>query len=241
MERKEWELVAAKTAKQMSESYDRNSRVLPELSVGDCVRVQNQTTSRTTKWDKSGRVTKVLGNRQYEILMDGSRRVTMRNRRHLRRIPGKQVEQEEEGEEEDDDIQEDLRAPISPAASSPSSSSSSSSGSSPSSSSTGPTSPAKPAVSADQEPVPAQHNPVQPEQSDPDEEVDGPRRSGRSSNPPSRLEVTGNGKSYAAAVKTNFTSQQASVGGKRCGLSVPSLPKRRTEVRLGRLGDAVKP
>ena len=163
----------------------------------------------------------------------------MRNRRHLRRIPGKQVEPEEEGEEEDDDIQDDLRAPIS--SSSSSSSSSSGSSSSPSSSSTGPTSPAKPAVSADPELVPTQHNPVQSDQSDPSENTDGPRRSGRSSNPPSRLEVTGNGKSYAAAVKTNFTSQQVSVGGKRCGLSVPSLPKRRTEVHQGRLGDAVKP
>ena len=114
MERKEWELVAAKTAMKMSESYDKGSRLLPTLSVGDFIRVQNQTTNRTTKWDKSGRVTKILGNRQYEILMDGSRRVTMRNRRHLRRIPGKQVVLEEEGEEKDDEIQ-DLQAPISPA------------------------------------------------------------------------------------------------------------------------------
>ena len=112
MDRKERELVAAKSAMKMSESYDKGSRVLPKLSDGDFVRVQNQTTTRTTKWDRSGRVTKVLGNRQYKILMDGSRRVTMRNRRHLRRIPGKQVEPEEEGEEEDDKNQEDLWAPI---------------------------------------------------------------------------------------------------------------------------------
>ena len=163
----------------------------------------------------------------------------MRNRRHLRRIPGKQVEpEEEEGEEEDEEIQEDLRAPISPT-----SSASPAGPASPArpTSQARPTSPAKPAVSADQEPVPAQHNPVQPEQSDPDEEADGPRRSGRSSNPPSRLEVTGNGKSYAAAVKTGFTSQQASVGGKRCGPSVLSVPKRSVGVRLGRPSDTVKP
>ena len=145
----------------------------------------------------------------------------MRNRRHLRRIPGKQVEQEEEGEEEDDDIQDDLRAPIS----------SSSSGSSSSPSSTGPTSPAKPSVSADPEPVPAQHNPVPSEQSDSSDKTDGIRRSGRSSNPPSRLEVTGNGKSYAAVVSTGFTGKRASVGGKGCG---PSVPIRRESVHSRR-------
>ena len=141
----------------------------------------------------------------------------MRNRRHLRRIPGKQVVPEEEGEEEDDKIQEDLRAPISPA--SPTSSANSA----------GPASPAKPAVSADPEQVPVQRNPVQPEPVRSDLVISEPRRSGRSSVPPSRLEVTGNGKSYAAVVSTGFTGQRASVGGKGCG---PSIPRRRESVRL---------
>ena len=97
--------MAAKSVKKMSESYDKGSRALPTLAVGDCVRVQNQTTTRTTKWDKTVVVTKLLGNRQYEVMMDGSRHITMRNRRHLRRIPGKKMEtgedvEEEEGEEE---------------------------------------------------------------------------------------------------------------------------------------------
>ena len=105
MDRKEWELVAAKSVKKMTESYDKGSRSLPTLSVGDHIRVQNQTTNRTTKWEKTGRVVKDLGNRQYEIMMDGSRRETMRNRRHLRRIPGKHVVIEE-GEEEDEDTSE---------------------------------------------------------------------------------------------------------------------------------------
>ena len=150
----------------------------------------------------------------------------MRNRRHLRRIPGKQVEQEEEGEEEDDDIQEDLRAPISPAKST-----SSTSPASPArpTSQARPTSPAKPAVSADPEPAPVQHNPVQPEPVQLDPITSEPRRSGWSSVPPSRLEVTGNGKSYAAVVSTGFTGQRASVGGKGCG---PSVPKRSEGVRL---------
>ena len=48
-----------------------------------------------------------------------------------------------------------------------------------------------------------------------------PRRSGRSSVPPSRLEVTGNGKSYADVVSTGLTRVKASPGGKGCGPSVP--------------------
>ena len=139
------------------------------------------------------------------------------------------MEPEEEGEEEDDENQEDLRAPINP--------SSSTSPASPASPA-GPTSPAKPAVSADPEPAPVQHNPVQPELVQSDPIIDEPRRSGRSSVPPSRLEVTGNGKSYAAVVSTGFTGQRASVGGKRCG---PSVPKRSEGVRLGRARTVVKP
>ena len=101
IDRREQEIVAAKLVKKMSESYDKGSRSLLTLSVGDHVRVQNQTTNRTTKWYKTGRVTKDLGNRHNEIMMDGSRRITMRNRRHLRRIPGKHVVIEE-GEEQDE-------------------------------------------------------------------------------------------------------------------------------------------
>ena len=43
-------------------------------------------------------------------MMDGSRRITVRNRRHLRKIPGKVVVEKEEesqgGEEEEDDDEE---------------------------------------------------------------------------------------------------------------------------------------
>ena len=47
MERKEREIVVAKSVKKMTESYDRSSRPFPPLTVGDSVRVQNQTTTRT--------------------------------------------------------------------------------------------------------------------------------------------------------------------------------------------------
>ena len=88
MERKQREMVAAKRTKIMVGTYNKGAKQLPPLDVGDKVRIQNQTTTRPTKWDRTGVITATLGNRKYEIMMDGSRRLTTRNRRHLRRIPG---------------------------------------------------------------------------------------------------------------------------------------------------------
>merc|ERR1712237_103620 len=106
MNRKQRELVAAKRVAAMKQSYDKGSKALPPLAVGDRVRVQNRTTIRTTRWDKTGIITATLGDRKYEVMMDGSRRITTRNRRHLRRIPKETVEKE--GEEEDDDEDEEI-------------------------------------------------------------------------------------------------------------------------------------
>ena len=38
------------------------------------------------RWDRTARVIENVGNRQYSIVLDGSRRVVLRNRRFLRRI-----------------------------------------------------------------------------------------------------------------------------------------------------------
>ena len=201
MERKESEIVVAMSVKKMSESYDKGSRSLPTLSVGDHIRVQNQTTNRTTKWDKTGMVIKDLGNRQYEIMIYGSRHITMRNRRHLRRIPGKKLVIEE-GEEEDEYREVSVQAPAGPAPAIK--------GETVPASPARPASPASPAVSAEPAPVPAQPDvPVVPAETVPvvpapvpAQVQDEPRRSGRSRSPPNRLEVTGQGKSYAAVIRT---------------------------------------
>ena len=62
------------------------SRVLQPLLVGDSVQVQNQTGNSSRKWHNTGIVTEALPNRQYSVVVDGSRRVTLRNRRFLRKI-----------------------------------------------------------------------------------------------------------------------------------------------------------
>merc|ERR1712239_17664 len=119
MERKQHGEEAAKRVQNMTDAYNKGANQLPPLEVGDKVRVQNQTTTRTTKWDRTGTITAALSNRKYEIMMDGSRRLTTRNRRHLRKIPGKVVVEKEKesqwGEEEEDD-DEETEISVSPSA-----------------------------------------------------------------------------------------------------------------------------
>ena len=72
----------------MEENFNDGSKNLSPLCIGDRVRVQNQTTVRTTKWDMTEIITAVLDNRKYMLIMDGSRHITFRNRMYLKRIPG---------------------------------------------------------------------------------------------------------------------------------------------------------
>lgn len=58
---------------------------LSPLKCGDRVHIQNQHGSHPGKWDHTGVVTQVLQYHQYTVQMDGSGRLTTRNRRHLRR------------------------------------------------------------------------------------------------------------------------------------------------------------
>ena len=53
-------VLVAKLIKRMETSFNKGSKVLPELSVGDRVRVQNRTTLRMIRWDKTGMVMKKL-------------------------------------------------------------------------------------------------------------------------------------------------------------------------------------
>ena len=57
------------------------------MQCGDHVFVQNQTGTSPGKWDKVGRVVEILPFDQYVIKVDGSGRITKRNRRFLRLIP----------------------------------------------------------------------------------------------------------------------------------------------------------
>jgi hypothetical protein len=66
------------------EALSAHTRDLPSLPAGSRVLVQNQRGSHPTKWDKSGIVVEVSPHDQYLVRIDGSGRLTRRNRRFLR-------------------------------------------------------------------------------------------------------------------------------------------------------------
>ena len=67
------------------EQLNNHARPLPELKTGERVFVQNQTGRHPNKWDRSGIVLENLGHDKYNVKVDGSGRITTRNRRFLRR------------------------------------------------------------------------------------------------------------------------------------------------------------
>ena len=69
-----------------AERLKEHTKRLPQLSVGDHVRIQNQVGPHPLKWDKTGIVIAVRQFDQYAIRVDGSGRVTLRNRKFLRRF-----------------------------------------------------------------------------------------------------------------------------------------------------------
>ena len=64
----------------------RNTRDHLPLEPGTVVLVQNQVGKSAKRWDKSGVVLSDKGHSQYQIKLDGSGRVTLRNRAFLKRI-----------------------------------------------------------------------------------------------------------------------------------------------------------
>ena len=69
------------------ERLERGSREQSPLCVGDFVYIQNQGSStRSTKWDREGVVVAVGKNDQYLVKVSGSGRLTLRNRRFLRKF-----------------------------------------------------------------------------------------------------------------------------------------------------------
>ncbi len=67
------------------ERWTRNTRPLPPLHIGDYVLVQNQRGPHPTKWDLTGIVLEVAPYDQYRVKIDGSGRLSLRNRKFLRK------------------------------------------------------------------------------------------------------------------------------------------------------------
>ena len=67
-----------------SEVLNRHARNLKQLCVGDRCFVQNQTGPNPNRWDRTGIVLEVHPHDQYTVKVDGSGRLTTRNRKFLR-------------------------------------------------------------------------------------------------------------------------------------------------------------
>ena len=91
--RVEWKKIAemredalAKRHIRNVEKYNYQSRELQPLCVGDAVILQNQYGNSPRRWHKTGTIVEVGTNRQYQVKVDGSNRITLRNRRFLKKI-----------------------------------------------------------------------------------------------------------------------------------------------------------
>ena len=80
------EEVLARRYEFMGERLKFGTKVLTRLHEGNIVSIQNQVGPRAKKWDKTGVVVEVLPFDQYRVKVDGSGRITLRNRQFLRKI-----------------------------------------------------------------------------------------------------------------------------------------------------------
>ena len=77
------EALRCRHAQTIERLAEHTVRIKP-LKVGDHVRIQNQTGTQPRKWDRTGLVIEVRQFDQYVVRVDGSGRVTLRNRKFLR-------------------------------------------------------------------------------------------------------------------------------------------------------------
>ena len=71
---------------QMERNLSEGTRNLPSLDIGDLVQIQNQRGNTPRRWNKSGKIVEKLDFDQYLVKVDGSGRLTRRNRRFLKKI-----------------------------------------------------------------------------------------------------------------------------------------------------------
>ena len=199
--REDREKALAKRAISNMERLDQNTRALPRLAVGDSVLVQNQVGNHPSRWDITGVVVEAREHDQYVVKVDGSGRMTLRNRKFLKRItPFSMTKHFKPSEEPISKSQPNIVAephPETVAAPAPEL----------------PPAPVlveepPPAIEPPQPPSPAPVSqsteptvPVAPEPAKPE-----PRRSSRPSKAPERLQVSWGTKSYAQAVRTDLRS-----------------------------------
>ena len=80
------DLALARRHGKRGQDLEEHTRKLRKLQEGEVVSVQNQKGNKPTRWDITGTVVEVWPNDQYVVKVDGSGRLTTRNRKFLRPI-----------------------------------------------------------------------------------------------------------------------------------------------------------
>ena len=98
-----------------AEQWTMHTGRLPPLAVGHCVCIQNQTGPHPNKWYRTGVIIEVRQFDQYVVRVDGSGRITLCNRKFLRRYVPVQAPQPRSTIH--DDFRQIPKLPVKPAAS----------------------------------------------------------------------------------------------------------------------------
>ena len=80
------ELALSKRHFEIQSRVNQHTQNLKELEVGNFVQLQNLLGNSKLRWDRSGQIVECMGFDQYRVKIDGSNRLTIRNRKHLRVI-----------------------------------------------------------------------------------------------------------------------------------------------------------
>ena len=80
------DLALARRHAKRGQDLEEHTRKLRQLEVGEVVAVQNQKGNKPTRWDHTGTIVEVRPNDQYVVKVDGSGRLTVRNRKFLKPI-----------------------------------------------------------------------------------------------------------------------------------------------------------
>ncbi len=80
------ELALARRHSREHERWTEHTHRLPPLRVGDHVYIQNLVGNHPRRWERTGTVVEVRQFHRYVVRVDGSGRVTLRNRQHLRQF-----------------------------------------------------------------------------------------------------------------------------------------------------------
>ena len=80
------ERALAKRHSREHEKWTEHTQLLQPLKVGDHVYLQNLVGNNPKRWERTGVIVEVRQFHQYVVRVDGSGRVTLRNRQHLRKF-----------------------------------------------------------------------------------------------------------------------------------------------------------